>query len=211
MRRFQPALLAFVGPLVNLVHAAEVTLYYVSTDGDGTSLAHVQSRTISPIGTAEDGSLTTYVEVEEVSYTAWVEGTSTVYEPPEPVETLTYTFVEGASSFGYTDAALQTSTSTITGADGQPTSTDTETWTAGVTEACQFDADASIGSCEFYFAEQTTYGVTFTGSLAPFYTLSADDNGAGATRGLPASLAALCLVAAGVGLGAWMTMAWVHG
>ncbi|KAL1665142.1 hypothetical protein GGF50DRAFT_126664 [Schizophyllum commune] len=196
MRQFQPALLAFVSPLVHLVHGAEVTLYYVSTDGDGTSLAHVQSRTISPIGTAEDGSLTTYVEVEEVSYTVWVEGTSTVYEPPEPVETLTYTFVEGASSFGYTDTALQTSTSTITGADGQPTSTDTETWTAGVTEACQFDADASIGN-----------GVTFTGSLAPFYTLSADDNGAGATRGLPASFTALCSMAAGVGLGAWMTMA----
>ncbi|KAL1699808.1 hypothetical protein EV121DRAFT_283830 [Schizophyllum commune] len=206
MRRFQPALLAFVGPLVNLVHAAEVTLYYVTTDGDGTSLAHVQSRTISPIGTAEDGSLTTYVEVEEVSYTAWVEGTSTVYEPPEPVETLTYTFVEGASSFGYTDTALQTSTSTITGADGQPTSTDTETWTAGVTEACQFDADASIGSCEFYFAEQTV-PVSFTGSLMPYYTMSVDDSSNGATRGLPASLTALCSVAAGVGLGVWITVA----
>ncbi|KAI4521026.1 hypothetical protein K525DRAFT_202296 [Schizophyllum commune Loenen D] len=206
MRRFLPALLAFVSPLVNLVHAAEVTLYYVSTDGDGTSLAHVQSRTISPLGTAEDGSLTTYVEVEEVSYTAWVEGTSTVYEPPEPVETLTYTFVEGAASFGYTDTVLQTSTSTITGADGQPTSTDTETWTAGVTEACQFDADTSIGSCEFYFAEQTV-PVSFTGSLMPYYTMSVDDSSNGATRGSPASLAALCSVAAGVGLGAWMTMA----
>ncbi|KAL1728194.1 hypothetical protein EV714DRAFT_274914 [Schizophyllum commune] len=171
------------------VHAAEVTLYYVSTDGDGTSLAHVQSRTISPIGTAGDGSLTTYVEVEEVSYTAWVEGTSTVYEPPEPVETLTYTFVEGASSFGYTDTPLQTSTSTITGADGQPTSTDTETWTAGVTEACQFDADASIGSCEYYFAEQTV-PVSFTGSLMPYYTMSVDDS-SNSARGLPAYMAAV--------------------
>ncbi|KAI5831478.1 hypothetical protein K523DRAFT_300388 [Schizophyllum commune Tattone D] len=205
MRQFQPALLAFVSPLVHLVHGAEVTLYYVSTDGDGTSLAHVQSRTISPIGTAEDGSLTTYVEVEEVSYTVWVEGTSTVYEPPEPVETLTYTFVEGASSFGYTDTALQTSTSTITGADGQPTSTDTETWTAGVTEACQFDADASIGSCEFYFAEQTV-PVSFTGLLMPYYTMSVDDSSNGA-RGLPAYMAYVLSVAGGMGLGLLITMA----
>ncbi|KAL1688678.1 hypothetical protein GGG16DRAFT_127026 [Schizophyllum commune] len=186
MRRFQPALLAFVSYLVTF-----------STDGNGTSLAPVQSRTISPIGTADDGSLTTYVEVEEVSYAAWVEDT----------------FIEGASSFGYTDTPLQTSTSTITGADGLPTSTDTETWTAaGVSEACQFDADAGVGSCIMHLAYDTgleSDGVTFTGTLAPFYTLSADENGAGATRGSPASLPALCLVAAGVGLSAWMTMAQV--
>ncbi|KAI5892367.1 uncharacterized protein SCHCODRAFT_02542074 [Schizophyllum commune H4-8] len=198
MRRFQPALLALFSALVNLVYAAEVTLYDVSKDGKGASLAHIQSRTYSPLGTADDGSLTTYVGVEEIS---WVD------EPSDPVETTTYTFVEGASSFGYTDTAPETSTFTMTVAGGRSTTTDTETWTEpGATEACQFDTDASVGSCVYYYAEQTD-PLTFTGSLVPYYTLSADDNGAGATSGLPASLAALCSVAAGVGLGAWMTMA----
>ncbi|KAI5831479.1 hypothetical protein K523DRAFT_362245 [Schizophyllum commune Tattone D] len=214
MRRLAPALLALSTLLAVQGNAEDVTLHYIAeeiTDSlQRPSYAQSRSYSIVPIGTADDDSVTTYSVELAVSLKAWVDESTTSSVTDDPVQTETFTLVEGASTMGYDDINTQVVTSTLTNANGQPTGTTTDSWAAGVSEACQFDADASVGSCIMHLAYDTgleSDGVTFTGSLAPFYTLSADDNGAGATRGLPASFTALCSMAAGVGLGAWMTMA----
>ncbi|KAL1728193.1 hypothetical protein EV714DRAFT_238268 [Schizophyllum commune] len=214
MRRLAPPLLALSTLLAVQVYAKDVTLHYVAEEVTDShqrpSYAQSRSYSIVPIGTADDDSVTTYSVELAVSLKAWVDESTTSSVTDDPVQTETFTLVEGASTMGYDDINTQVVTSTLTDANGQPTGTTTDSWAAGVSEACQFDADAGIGSCVMHLAYDTgleSHGVTFTGSLAPFYTLSTDDNGAGATRGLPASLTALCSVAAGVGLGVWITVA----
>ena len=215
-----------------LGHADDVTLHYIAEEVTDShpwpSYAQSRSYSIVPIGTADDDSVTTYSVELAVSLKAWVDESTTSSVTDDPVQTETcerlhlfelptshiypvssVTYVEGASSLGYDDISTHVETLIQTDSNGQPTGTFTNSWGAGISEACQFDADSGAGSCVYQLPMATadTDAVTFTGSLAPFYTLTVDGNGARATTILPASLTALFSVAVGVALGAWITVA----
>ncbi|KAL1756743.1 hypothetical protein FB107DRAFT_247997 [Schizophyllum commune] len=211
--RYLAALLALSTLIVAPGHADDVTLHYIAEEVTDShpwpSYAQSRSYSIVPIGTADDDSVTTYSVELAVSLKAWVDESTTSSVTDDPVQTETFTYVEGASTLGYDDISTHVETLIQTDSNGQPTGTFTNSWGAGISEACQFDADSGAGSCVYQLPMATaeTDAVTFTGSLAPFYTLSVDGNGARATTSLPASSIALLSVAVGVALGAWITVA----
>ncbi|TRM60754.1 hypothetical protein BD626DRAFT_503751 [Schizophyllum amplum] len=205
------------------VRAEDITLYAVSTARETASRSglvsyeYSESYTVSAIGTASDGSATTYVIEDAISKIDWVYTDTTVELLSEPL-TLTNTFAQGASTYEQVYPNIYTAwTTTETGLDGQPTATKTssEAFMIGYSQGCSFDLNASSGACVYSTMPFVVGGgdmtvsptaTTHTGPLIPYYTLTSEENGAGSGM-LPAALAAILSLASSILLGFWMTMA----
>ncbi|KAJ7256197.1 hypothetical protein B0H12DRAFT_1232923 [Mycena haematopus] len=176
----------FIIPFVRAVVCAATTVTLFGFQPNGYPNNAVS---LSAVGVGPDGA-TTYVE--EIFQTAMVYGDSqaTSTDSAVPVQTLHATLVADASVYRY--SMLPT-----TGPDG--------VIDFGVIETCTLDGKGG-GQCVAQGWEDggPTTTTTFTGPVAPFYTLTVDDNARspsknGAPR-VPSPLAELSLACVMAGL-----------
>ncbi|TRM60755.1 hypothetical protein BD626DRAFT_571466 [Schizophyllum amplum] len=214
--------------LASVARAENVTLYAVSDAlASATQSDYVQgspviaeTSTVSAIGTAADGAVTTYAMERIISQLDLVYSDTTVEQLSEPL-TITFIFIQGVSTYeGMHPDISTTVTTTETGANGQPTATKTTSgaFMVGYSQACHFEPSASSGDCVYSAMPLKMEGddgytlspaaTTYSGPLVPFYTLMSEENGAAPSGLLPSMhiVASFFTVMGSLALGFWMSM-----